>query len=43
MRIPPVLIATAAGVNAASCSMIKANVRDPVSCEGDLLGQIAAT
>ena len=43
MRIPPVPVATAAGVNAAVVDMIKANVRDPVSAEGDLLGQIAAT
>ena len=43
MRIPPVLIADAGGVNAAVMAMIMANVRDPVSAEGDLLGQIAAT
>ncbi len=43
MRIPPVLIADATGVNAAVMAMIMANVRDPVSAEGDLLGQIAAT
>ncbi len=43
IRIPPVLIATSAGVNSAVVDMIKFNVRDPVSCEGDLLGQIAAT
>ena len=43
MRIPPVLIATAAGVSAAIMQMLKANVRDPEACEGDLLGQIAAT
>ena len=43
MRIPPVLIATQHGVSSAVMEMIKANVRDPVSCEGDLLGQIAAT
>jgi N-methylhydantoinase B len=43
MRIPPVLIATAAGVSAPIMQMLKANVRDPEACEGDLLGQIAAT
>jgi N-methylhydantoinase B len=43
IRIPPVPIATAAGVNQAVLDMIKVNVRDPVSAEGDLLGQIAAT
>ncbi len=43
MRIPPVLIATAAGVNAPIMQLLKANVRDPEACEGDLLGQIAAT
>ncbi len=43
MRIPPVLIADAAGVNASVMAMIMANLRDPVSAEGDLLGQIAAT
>ena len=43
MRIPPVPIVTAAGLDRRVLEMIKANVRDPVSCEGDLLGQIAAT
>jgi N-methylhydantoinase B len=43
MRIPPVLIATAAGVSAPIMQLLKANVRDPQACEGDLLGQIAAT
>ena len=43
MRIPPVLIATAAGVNASIMQLLTANVRDPEACEGDLLGQIAAT
>ena len=43
MRIPPVLVADSRGVNAGVVAMIRANVRDPVSCEGDLLGQIAAT
>ena len=43
IRIPPVPIATSAGLNHAVLEMIKVNVRDPVSCEGDLLGQIAAT
>ena len=41
--IPPVLIATAAGVNAPIVQLLKANVRDAESCEGDLLAQIAAT
>ncbi len=43
IRIPPVPIATAAGLNQAVLDMITANVRDPVSAAGDLLGQIAAT
>ncbi len=43
IRIPPVPVASAAGVNQAVIDMIKVNVRDPVSAEGDLLGQIAAT
>jgi N-methylhydantoinase B len=43
MRIPPVLIATADGVSASIMQLLKANVRDPQACEGDLLGQIAAT
>ncbi len=43
MRIPPVLIATADGVSAPIMQLLKANVRDPQACEGDLLGQIAAT
>ena len=43
MRIPPVLIATSAGVNTPIVQLLKANVRDPESCEGDLLAQIAAT
>jgi N-methylhydantoinase B len=43
MRIPPVLIATADGVSAPIMQLLKANVRDPEACEGDLLGQIAAT
>ena len=43
IRIPPVPVATASGVNQAVIDMIKVNVRDPVSAEGDLLGQIAAT
>ena len=37
------LIATAAGVTTPIMQLLKANVRDPESCEGDLLGQIAAT
>jgi N-methylhydantoinase B len=43
IRIPPVLIATSAGVEDSVLAFIRVNVRDPVSCEGDLLGQIAAT
>ena len=43
IRIPPVPIANAAGLNRAVLDFILANVRDPVSCEGDLLAQIAAT
>src|SRR5258705_8377182 len=42
MRIPPVLIATAAGVNTPIMQLLKVNVRDPEACEGDLLGQLAA-
>jgi N-methylhydantoinase B len=43
IRIPPVLITTAAGLEQTTLAFIRVNVRDPVSCEGDLLGQIAAT
>ncbi|MCR0985632.1 hydantoinase B/oxoprolinase family protein [Roseomonas populi] len=43
MRIPPVPITSAAGVNRAVLDMVLHNVRDPVSCEGDLMAQIAAT
>ena len=43
IRIPPVLIATSAGINDPIMQFIKVNVRDAVACEGDLLGQIAAT
>ena len=43
MRIPPLPIASAGGVNRAVLQFILANVRDPVACEGDLLAQIAAT
>ena len=43
IRIPPVNIVTAAGLETSVIAMIKVNVRDPVSAEGDLLGQIAAT
>jgi N-methylhydantoinase B len=39
----PILIATAAGVTTPIMQLLKANVRDPEACEGDLLGQIAAT
>lgn len=43
IRIPPVPIVTRAGLDRSVVSLIMANVRDPVSAEGDLLGQIAAT
>ena len=43
IRIPPLLISTADGVQDPVMAFIRVNVRDPVSCEGDLLGQIAAT
>jgi N-methylhydantoinase B len=43
MRIPPVLISTKDGIEAGALALILSNVRDPVSCEGDLLAQIAAT
>ena len=43
IRIPPVPIVTQAGLETSVMAMITANVRDPVSARGDLLGQIAAT
>jgi N-methylhydantoinase B len=43
IRIPPTLIATKAGVDEAIMQFVMVNVRDPVSAEGDLRGQIAAT
>ncbi|MET0967706.1 MAG: hydantoinase B/oxoprolinase family protein [Tardiphaga sp.] len=43
LRIPPMRIATAAGVNQDIVQFLKVNVRDPEACEGDLLGQIACT
>ena len=43
MRIPPMPIVSAAGVNPHVLAFILANVRDPVSCEGDLMAQVAAT
>lgn len=43
IRIPPVPILEEGRLNRAVLEMIKFNVRDPVSAEGDLLGQIAAT
>jgi N-methylhydantoinase B len=43
IRIPPTLIATSSGVDEAILRFVMVNVRDPVSAEGDLLGQIAAT
>uniref|UniRef100_UPI0037D9E799 hydantoinase B/oxoprolinase family protein n=1 Tax=Tardiphaga sp. TaxID=1926292 RepID=UPI0037D9E799 len=43
LRIPPIRVATAAGVSDDIVQFLKVNVRDPESCEGDLLGQIACT
>lgn len=43
MRIPPLPLASAAGINRPVLDFILANVRDPVSCEGDVLAQLAAT
>ncbi|PZW50475.1 N-methylhydantoinase B [Humitalea rosea] len=43
IRIPPMPIASAAGINRPVLDFILHNVRDPVACEGDLLAQIAAT
>ncbi|WP_439573854.1 hydantoinase B/oxoprolinase family protein [Phreatobacter sp.] len=43
IRIPPMPIASAAGLNRPVLDFILANVRDPVSCEGDLMAQMAAT
>jgi N-methylhydantoinase B len=43
IRIPPLPLASAAGVNRPVLDFILANVRDPVSCEGDVLAQLAAT
>lgn len=43
IRIPPMPIASAAGINRPVLDFILANVRDPVSCEGDLMAQLAAT
>jgi N-methylhydantoinase B len=43
LRIPPILIATALGVSDPIVQFLKVNVRDSAACEGDLLGQIAAT
>ncbi len=43
IRIPPLTIATAQGVERGVLDLILANVRDPVSCEGDLMAQLAAT
>ncbi|QCK85930.1 hydantoinase B/oxoprolinase family protein [Phreatobacter aquaticus] len=43
IRIPPMPITTAAGINKPVLDFILANVRDPVSCEGDLMAQLAAT
>lgn len=43
IRIPPLPIASADGVNRPVLDFILANVRDPVSCEGDLMAQLAAT
>ncbi|MBR0679895.1 hydantoinase B/oxoprolinase family protein [Roseomonas eburnea] len=43
MRIPPMPIVSTEGVNRPVLDFILANVRDPVSCEGDLMAQVAAT
>lgn len=43
IRIPPMPIADAGGLNRPVLDFILANVRDPLSCEGDLKAQIAAT
>lgn len=43
IRIPPLPIASAAGLNRSVLDFILANVRDPVSCEGDVLAQLAST
>ncbi len=43
MRIPPLTIADKGGLNRSVLELILANVRDPVSCEGDLMAQLAAT
>lgn len=43
MRIPPLPLASATGINRPVLDFILANVRDPVSCEGDVLAQLAAT
>ncbi|MCK8787008.1 hydantoinase B/oxoprolinase family protein [Roseomonas sp. NAR14] len=43
IRIPPVPITLADELNRPVLDFILHNVRDPVSCEGDLLAQIAAT
>ncbi|PZP46617.1 MAG: methylhydantoinase [Azospirillum brasilense] len=43
LRIPPMPIVDASGINRPVLDFILHNVRDPVSCEGDLLAQIAAT
>ena len=43
IRIPPVLLANAEGVQRGVMDMILSNVRDPVACEGDMLAQLAST
>ena len=43
VRIPPVLVTTAAGPERSVLELLRHNVRDPVSAEGDLQGQLAAT
>jgi len=43
IRIPPLTIATAQRIERGVLDLILANVRDPVSCEGDLMAQLAAT
>ena len=43
IRIPPMPIVTLAGINQPVLDFILVNVRDPISCEGDLQAQISAT
>ena len=43
LRIPPLRVFTAAGVDEEKMAVIRANVRGPVEREGDLMAQMAAT